>query len=611
MPRVLFMHGLAGSGKSALIQHFSMAGTISAESVIVLDCREIEPTEIGFGHALAVALARDSLDVGSESLESLRVATGPMVVCLDHYEVFRLLDTWIRQRMVPSLPDGVSLLIASREEPHPAWSRLPAGTFEMMRPNPLTPEESLELLEQMGIEEDIATSISKFAGGHPLTLVLGALASKERPPDQIRQVTMGRLLDQFTNAYVDDLDDETRTYLEAAAVARRISIPMMEAMLPDCEPVRGFEALGRLPFVDAMSDGLALHASLQESISARLWAASPERHRELRRRAWAYLRGQLRSVPNPDLWRHTADMIYLLENRAVREALFPSSNHAYAIEPALASDAPRIRAIVARHEQPRAEGLIEQWWRLHPGTFRVARDADGAVAGFSIITSSVEDLQRLEGDPVVATWLKHLTQSPLSAAQEALYLRRWLAWDDGDAPSEAQAALWLDLKRMYMELRPHLRRIYSVTDHPDVYGPALTNLEAQQIGNPDEIDGRHYVSFCLDFGPSSVDGWLTRVAARELGVEESGLLDVRRRQLVVDGRGLDLTPKEFDVMVYLNERAGEAVARVELLEAIWGYDEPLGSNVVDAVVYTLRKKLGARAVELETVRGVGYRLADS
>jgi hypothetical protein len=422
---------------------------------------------------------------------------------------------------------------------------------------------------------------------------------------------MERLLEEFTEAYLDELDEETRAFLESAAVTRRMTIPMMEAMLPDRDGIVGFKALSQLPFVQAMSDGLALHTCLQEPVAARLWASSPQRHRDLRRRAWAYLKGQLQSVPLAELWRHTADMVYLLENRAVREAVFPSSAHTYAVEPAVVSDRPEIRSIVARHEHPPAAPLIEQWWNLDRGTFRVARDGDGRVAGFSILTSNAEHLKLLSDDPVVAVWLEHLRRSRLPAGQEALYLRRWLTWEDGDSPSEAQAALWLDLKRMYMELRPRLRRIYSTTDHPDVYGPALTQLEAQQIGNPIEIDGRSYASFCLDFGPSSVDGWLTRVAARELGIEENGLLDVGRRQLVVDGRRIDLTPKEFDVMTCLNEHPGKVVERSDLLESVWGYDEPLGSNVVDAVIYTLRKKLGGRAGELETVRGVGYRLARS
>jgi len=611
LPRVLFMHGLAGAGKSTLIQQFAMAEAPSGAGVVVLDCREIEPTEMGFTHALAEILGSESMDAASGDLEALGRLAGDVVLCLDHYEVFRLLDTWLRQRLVPALPTNVSLLISSREEPHAAWSRLPAGMFEMMRPESLSTEDSLKLLGGMGVTGQDAFSISGFAGGHPLTLVLGALASKERPPSEVRRVTMERLLEEFTEAYLDELDEENRAFLEAAAVTRRMTIPMMEAMFPDRDGMVGFRALSQLPFVHAMSDGLALHTCLQEPIAARLWASSPQRHRDLRRRAWAYLKGQLQSVPHAELWRHTADMIYLLENRAVREAVFPSSAHTYAVEPAVVSDGPEIRSIVTRHEHPPAAPLIEQWWNLDRGTFRVARDGDGRVAGFSIVTSNVEHLELVSDDPVVAVWLEHLRQSRLPAGQEALFLRRWLTWEDGDSPGEAQAALWLDLKRMYMELRPRLRRIYSTTDHPGVYGPALSQLEARQIGSLVEIDGHGYASFCLDFGPSSVDGWLTRVAARELGIEEDGLLDVGRRQLVVDGRRIDLTPKEFDVMTCLNEQAGNVVGRPDLLESIWGYDEPLGSNVVDAVIYTLRKKLGGRAGELETVRGVGYRLARS
>lgn len=542
LPRVLFMYGLAGAGKSTLLQQFAMADTPSDADVVVLDCREIEPTEAGFAHALAETLDCESMDIVSGGLEPLRSLAAQVVLCVDHYEVLRLLDTWVRQRLVPALPGNVSLLISGREEPNSAWSRLPAGTFEMMRPESLNIDESMRLLEGMGVTGRDAVSISRFAGGHPLTLVLGALASKERPANEARRVTMERLLEEFTEAYLDDIDGETRVFLEAAALTRRMTIPMMEAMLPDRDGTVGLKALGQLPFVDAMSDGLALHTCLQEPIAARLWAVSPQRHRDLRRRAWAYLKGQIQSVPHADLWRHTADMIYLLENRAVREAVFPSSAHTYAVEPAVVSDESEIRSIVARHEPPPAARLIEQWWNLDRDTFRVVRGGDGRVAGFSIITSNVDHLKLLSDDPVVARWLEHLRQSRLAAGQEALFLRRWLTWEDGDSPSEAQAALWLDLKRMYMELRPRLRRIYSATDHPDVYGPALTQLEARQIGNPDEIDGHGYASFCLDFGPSSVDGWLTRVAARELGIEEGGVLDVGQRQLVVNGRRIDLTP---------------------------------------------------------------------
>jgi DNA-binding response OmpR family regulator len=58
-----------------------------------------------------------------------------------------------------------------------------------------------------------------------------------------------------------------------------------------------------------------------------------------------------------------------------------------------------------------------------------------------------------------------------------------------------------------------------------------------------------------------------------------------QRQVLVDGRRVDLTPKEFEVVHYLRERTGDTVSRLELLGAIWGYEDELGSNVVDAVTH--------------------------
>jgi len=613
-PQVLFIHGLVGSGKSALVRQFAMPAWAGDPIVIALDCREVEPTERGFLAALDDA-AGGFDDIDGDGVVLRRIArlgrlAERVVLCLDHYEVLRLLDTWLRQVLVPSLPDNLSLVLAGREEPNPAWSRLRTGDFEAMLLGPLRPEDSAELVRSMGVAAEDVVVITRFAGGHPLTLVLGALAAKERPAHPIREVAMSRLLDEFARAYLDDLGEETQSLLEAAAVVRRVSRPLRAAMLPDVDPWKGFSTLRALPIVEVTADGLALHEALQQTIATELRAAEPARHRTLRQRAWGYFREELRNVPRSDLWRHTADMIYLLENKAVREAHFPSGAHQFAIEPATPSDAAAINGIIDRHEPPAAAELLRSWWSRCPEAFRVARDRHGAVAGFSIITTSGRiDLRKFAYDPVVASWLEHLRQNPIPPSQELLLIRRWLTWEAGDGPCEAQASMWLDLKRTYMELRPHLRRNYGSTDHPEIYGPVMKQLNGGTIpGGVVEIDGREYHGLYLEFGPSSVDGWLTRIAAEELGLPEDDLLDVRQRQVLVDGRRVDLTPMEFEVMHYLRERNGDTVARHELLADIWGYEADVGSNVVDAVIHTLRKKLGGKASMIETVRGVGYRL---
>ena len=80
------------------------------------------------------------------------------------------------------------------------------------------------------------------------------------------------------------------------------------------------------------------------------------------------------------------------------------------------------------------------------------------------------------------------------------------------------------------------------------------------------------------------------------------------RELTVQGVRVSLTPLEFGLLWHLRGREGQAVARHELLADVWGTEFTGGSNVVDAVVRSLRHKLGAAAPVIETVRGSGYRL---
>jgi DNA-binding response OmpR family regulator len=128
------------------------------------------------------------------------------------------------------------------------------------------------------------------------------------------------------------------------------------------------------------------------------------------------------------------------------------------------------------------------------------------------------------------------------------------------------------------------------------------------------LDGVMHHTFRLDMGMDSVDGWLGNLLARETGTPTgdaasySPLLDEESHELVVNGNRIGLTPLEFGVIAYLLARPNRAVARYELVEAVWGYGkEASTSNVVETVVRSVRQKLGEYRNALETVRGVGYR----
>jgi DNA-binding response OmpR family regulator len=78
-------------------------------------------------------------------------------------------------------------------------------------------------------------------------------------------------------------------------------------------------------------------------------------------------------------------------------------------------------------------------------------------------------------------------------------------------------------------------------------------------------------------------------------------------ELLLDGERIALTPLEFAVMSHLHAKRGKVVTRVAILRDVWGYGYEGGSNVVDSVVRSLRKRLGSHASSIETVRGFGYR----
>ena len=86
------------------------------------------------------------------------------------------------------------------------------------------------------------------------------------------------------------------------------------------------------------------------------------------------------------------------------------------------------------------------------------------------------------------------------------------------------------------------------------------------------------------------------------------VLDLSRRQARLGDAAIELTQREFRLLVCLAERPGDVVSRERLLAEVWGYHFDPGSNVVDVCVRRTRKKLGPEA-PIETVRNVGYRLA--
>jgi len=351
-PSVAYVHGVGGIGKTSLLAAFCAQARSHGAAVVRLDCRTIEPTESEFLRALGMATGRD-VATTEEAAERLGAIGNCVVFALDTYEVLRLMDTWVRQVLIPALPDHVHAFIFGRESPVPAWLLTPGwrDLFHSIRLEPLGEQEATALLEKSGVPAADAGRINRFAHGHPLALKLAAAAMAERPSLDVAEVVSQRVVEELIRVYLADIRDPlVREALDASSVVRRTTLSLLGAMLPQAAPQDVYERLHALPFVESGTDGLIVHDVVRESIAAALRTADPSRYRRYRHAAWQQMRTELITAAKSDLWRYTADMVYQIENPVVRAICFPTDLQPVAVEPALPDDGPLIKAITEQHD---------------------------------------------------------------------------------------------------------------------------------------------------------------------------------------------------------------------------------------------------------------------
>lgn len=559
-PVVVWLYGPTGAGKSDLFRSFAKTAEAGGASIYRIDCRTVEPTVNGLLDALADLLGATLKNL-EHAASALAESSDRVVIAFDNYEVFRLADSCLRREFIPALTETARVVLLSREPPTAGW----IGASEWR--------------------------------DYFLTVSLDAPAAQNP--------------EEMTRSYLREVPQpEIRQALDAVSIVRRITRPMLAALCPEMRADELFDQLAALSFVETRRDGLAIQDAIRKVIGSRLQAADVERYRHYQQAAWKLLRQQLKESAHADLWRCTADIIYLIENPVIREAFFPSESAQFSVEPAMPINKQDVMDIAGHHEPSAAVEALALWWNHLPSSFHVVKDTTGTIVGFYCVAKP-DDLNGdwMQSDPVAQNWLHRLSLKGSSARTPSLFLRRWLSRDEGEAPSAVQAAAWVDIKRTYLELRPALRRVYLTLQDIAPYGPVATQLgftipEEGQVS----LGDTPYHTAMLDFGPGSVDGWICNLLAAELGITEGRLLDAPTRELVLKDCRIPLTPLEYGVVSMLESRAGGAVSRSELLQQVWGHGYEGGSNVVDAVVRGLRRKCGESADFLETVRGVGYRV---
>jgi DNA-binding response OmpR family regulator len=98
-------------------------------------------------------------------------------------------------------------------------------------------------------------------------------------------------------------------------------------------------------------------------------------------------------------------------------------------------------------------------------------------------------------------------------------------------------------------------------------------------------------------------------------IEHRGLaIDISRRGVAVDGRAVDLTAREFDLLLHFARHPGRVFSRGQLLDQVWGYSHTGYEHTVNSHINRLRKKIEKAPDDpqyIETVWGVGYRFREA
>ncbi len=478
----------------------------------------------------------------------------------------------------------------------------------------------MDFLQRAGHSKITAIGINQFANGHPLALRLASAAILEQPNRQLSDIPLDNVIETLAYYFLEDIQDpQIKAAVEATAIVRRVSESVLAAMLDLEDNATVYNKLSEVDFIEHRQDGLSLHYVLKNALTAMLKAKSPQKFSEYRNKASRTLLQEMKTADSSNLWRYTADIIYLVDNGVIRDAFFPpNDSREYSVEPAVDSDFETIMRIVEKHEPEDMQETYLHWWLHAPETFHSVKDSTGKVVGFyCLINPALMSDTVINKDPITAAWQKHNQENKKQGIKpQALFIRRWLSINEGESISGVQAACWLDIKRTYLAMRPNLRRAYLTVECLAPYAVVAQSLGFTVLDIEISINRRPFFTAMLDFGDDSVDGWIAKTLVNEINdvaerMPTPDWFDKPARQLVFENQRVDLTPLEFQTLSLLISNQGVALARKEILDKVWDIHYEGASNVVDTVILSLRKKLGEKAVLIQSVRGVGYRFVGS
>lgn len=510
-PRVVFVHGPGGVGKTALLHQFAWLGEQAGRQAVWLDGRETPPDAAAVLRSLCAEFGGDAGD-----LEFL-CQWKNVVLLIDTYESLTTLDRWLRDEFIPYLPLEWVVVLAGRDRPSLGW-RTDPGWRELlteMRLENLGPSDGRELLRRRGVPEAQHGDALAFTRGHPLALALVADVSAHRgfSPTAAPEV-VATLLKSFIDAVPTA---SHRRALEACSLVMVVTEPLLAALLDRPRSDDLFEWLRGLSIIEQGPRGLFPHDLVRDVLATEMRWRDPTGCEDVRARAAAHFRQQLRTAAPAARQTILLDLIYLHRDRSVLGPFLGSARDLdagrFAVTAPSASEWPLLRSWVERHEGSESAALFDLWRARQPDAFLVVREGTGDPAGFFMLLR-LEDAER-GIDPAVDRVLPRLRG--LAEEETALLVRFWMAGEGYQELSAVQTFITLYLSRSYLST-PFLAATFLPFSEPDFWTEGCAHLGYERLPDGDFTVGGHtYGTYWHDWRATPPLAWLAALAERETG----------------------------------------------------------------------------------------------
>lgn len=533
---VLHIHGPGGVGKTTLLHQCAALAQASNATVVTLDARNIEVTPDSFVATLVAALGvpiapgEGSVEAELEALGThIAALPGRCVILVDTYELLTPLDNWLRETLLPSLPDSVLFVPAGRQTPSLAWSG-DGGWNELWRDVPLLnldEGESRDYLGRRHVPDGQHGAILNFTYGHPLALSLIAdLFSQRRFDASSSLAFIPEAAPEVVNSLLNHLlqhepDALHRAALQACALVRVTTEDLLAHLLDLPDAHASFEWLRSLSFIETGRYGLFPHDMAREVLLADLRWRNPSLHRDFHSRARVYYAARTREGDVAVQQHVLFDYVFLHRNNpVVRPFMDWRETGTLLPGPARPDEMQTLAAIVKRHEGAEAARHAALWFAAQPRGVLVLRDAAGQAAGFlALVSLSRATAEQRNHDPATrAAWQYLESHAPMRSGEDATVVRFWMSTEHYQDISPEQSLIFIHTVRHYLTA-PGLAFSFFVCADPEFWAPILNYAGAQRVPADFEVGGKKYGFYAHDWRVLPPLSWLEMLGERELATE--------------------------------------------------------------------------------------------